>query len=371
MATPITGAISMSDVRTTLGSSGAISFNDTLVRQLLNNITGSVDLNAGHACSYINTTVTNQNIFTQAFGSPSAVASYKVLIGSSGIVNATAGNTSITIGQFPTGSTITINNFGQINGYGGAGGSAGVGSSGGDAIYASYANQTVVINNQTGAFIRAGGGGGGRGGTGGTGGTGGQGYYAAYNYRYDGSNNWVYNGSYTRAIWNGAEVVRRGDGAPGPFNGYIRGSAVSYNPKDYTTSCYIGQAYNVYTSGGSGGGGGAGGAGGRGYGADGANASGSAGSTGSGGSAGGTNAGTGGSGGTGGTGGTGGVYGTAGSTGNTGATGNAGASGNYTGGAAGAGGATGSGGGAAGRYLVKGANSVTINNSGTVAGGLA
>lgn len=359
MTTPITGAISLADVRTELGLSGAISFGTTLVRQLSNQLSGAVALGSARAAKYLNSTVTNQNVFSNFFGSPATATSYKVLIGTSGVIGATSGNNALVIGQFPTGSTITINNYGQIAGFGGAGGSTGVGSSGGDAIYASYANQTVTINNQTGAFIRAGGGGGGRGGTGGTGGTGGQGYYVAYNYYFYAGTYW--NATLNHGYYNCNYVVN----PP-----YVAGAYV------YTDSCgyaihQIGVPYNVITSGGAGGGGGAGGAGGRGQGYDGANAGGSTGAGGSAGAFGGTNAGRGGTGGAGGTGGTGGGYGTAGNTGGTGNTGATGASGNYSGGAGGAVGAGGSAGGAAGRYLVKGANSVTLNNSGTLAGGLA
>ena len=71
-----------------------------------------------------------------------------------------------------SGSTLTINNSGNVVGRGGAGGTAGspngvAGGAGGDAI--SLQNVTSTINNQSGAVI-AGGGGGGGGGAGGTGG---------------------------------------------------------------------------------------------------------------------------------------------------------------------------------------------------------
>lgn len=329
----------------------------------------------------ITTTVNNYNLFTAA-GSPTQPVTVILNINSGASINATSGNTALTIGQFPTGSIIQINNSGSILGYGGVGGTAGAGSSGGDAIYANYANQTVTINNLTGGLIYGGGGGGGKGGAGGTGGTGGQGRYSAYNYQgeHGAGNDYFWDGSgRSYAKWNYAEVVNLPYETAGPVGSYVRGSPtyvyvsgfIKGVGNTYTQRYQIGQAYFIYTSGGTGGGGGAAGSGGRGQGADGANASGSTGSAGAGGSAGGTNAGSGGSGGTGGTGGAGGLYGVAGSSGNTGATGNTGASGNYAGGAAGAGGVTGSSGGTAGRYLVKGANSVTINNSGTVAGGLA
>ena len=99
----------------------------------------------------ISANTNNYNVFSAA-GSPSSASNVIVNINSGVTVGATAGNTALVLGQFPTGSTITINNSGTIAGYGGTGGSYyNVGSSGGDAIFASYANQTVTINNQTGA----------------------------------------------------------------------------------------------------------------------------------------------------------------------------------------------------------------------------
>lgn len=355
MTTPITGTISLSDVRSELGASGAISFGDTLVRRLSNQMSGTVSLGNTRAAKYLNSTVTNQNALTNFFSSSSTVTSYKVLIGTSGVIGATSGNTALTIGQFASGSTIVVNNYGSINAYGGVGGTAGVGGAGGDAIYASYPNQTVTINNQSGAVIRGGGGGGGKGGTGGAG--------TAISYVYNGSNKWqiqsltcnYFPNSSRRiyAYWNGSLVINQNHCSEGitmsnPYGGYYIGA---YQTCYAVTDCGGdpgGDSQSEYAIGGSTAtSGGAGGAGGRGQGYDGANAGGSAGS------AGGTNAGAGG------TGGAGGLYGAAGSTGSTGASGNAGA------------GSAGSTGGASGRYLVKGANSVTLNNSGTVAGGLA
>lgn len=383
--TPITGAISFADINTALGRASTTSFslNDTLVRQLTNQLSGTVTMNNAHASDYISATTTNVNLLTR-FGSPATVTAYKSLIPSGVTVGATAGNTAYTVGQFATGSTIVINNYGAIQAYGGAASSAG-----GDAINANYANQTVTINNQTGGTIYGGGGGGGTGGSGGTGGTGGGGYYtdfSGYNYQYDGC---AYQARYFYAYTDGccnyhpaksvfcwANVqVYNADGDTGTV--YVGGYYYTRGTLEYADGTRLvwdigqGYYYNVYTSGGAGGGGGAGGAGGVGQGYGQAAAGGAGGSPGAGGAGGGTNAGAGGSGGYGGTGGTGGTYGTAGATGASGATGNTGASGNNGGGAGGSAGAGGAGGGSAGRYLVKGANSVTLNNSGTVLGGLA
>ena len=379
--TPITGAISFANINTALGlsSTASISLNTTLVRQLTNQISGAVTMDNAHASEYIGTTTTNVNLLTR-FGSPATVTSYKALIPSGVTVGATAGNTAFTVGQFPTGSTIAINNFGAIQAYGGSAGTSGAGGSGGDAINANYANQTVTINNQTGATIYGGGGGGGKGGSGGTGGTGGAGTYQAYNYAYCISGNYYF--------W----CVRVGCCCGTPYNAtqaawannvflcvaYWTWGPVSYGGNTYIAQTNgilgaqpIGQLTNYGSSGGAGGTGGAGGGGGVGQGYLQANSAGSGGSAGSAGSAGGTNAGAGGAGGAGGTGGTGGTFGLVGSSGSTGSTGSTGASGNAGGGSGGSAGAGGSAGGTAGRYLVKGANSVTLNNSGTVLGGLA
>jgi hypothetical protein len=387
--TPITGAISFADINTALGRSSTTSFSlgDTLVRQLTNQLSGAIDMNNSHASNYIGSTTTNVNLLT-SFGSPATVTSYKALIPLGVTVGATTGNTALTVGQFATGSTITINNYGAIQAYGGA-----ASSTGGDAINANYPNQTVTINNQTGAIIYGGGGGGGTGGSGGTGGVGGGGYYttSGINYQYITSypgywvhtylccfggctyrlgTDWIWNGDVQNFNYGGVAQGYTATGGDG--NTYIVGT-LQYNCNNQCFGWQIGQYYNynVYTSGGSGGSGGAGGLGGVGQGYGQANTTGASGSVGGAGAAGGTNAGSGGSGGTGGTGGAGGTWGVAGSAGSTGATGNTGAAGNNGSGASGTTGTAGSGGGTAGRYLVKGANSVTINNSGTVLGGLA
>ena len=363
MTTPITGAISASQVQSELGLTGAISFGASLVRQLSNQTTGLVSIGNARAAKYVNSTITNQNAFVNFFSSPAIATAFKILIGTSGVIGATTGNTALVIGQFPTGSSITLNNYGQIGGYGGAGGTP-TGGVGGDAIYASYANQTVVINNQAGAFIRGGGGGGGKGGNGGTGGTGGGGSYSSVSS--------LGASSQLGTSCNKSCEYQFGSGAycssAGGCYQYSDGSYL-FSRCQAPLTCQ--RNVTVNTNGGAGGGGGAGGNGGRGQGYDGANAGGSTGSGGSAGSAGGINAGAGGTGGTGGIGGTGGTWGNAGAGGATGNTGATGANGNRTAGLAGSAGAGGSGGGSAGRYLVKGANSVTLNNSGTIAGGLA
>lgn len=283
-----------------------------------------------------NTTNVNLlSLYTTLFGAPASPVVIRLTI-NSGVTVGGSGAVALTIGQFPAGTAITIDNYGSIQGYGGAAGAAG-----GDAIYANYANQTVVINNKAGGTIYGGGGGGGRGGTGGTGGGG---YYVAYSYL--GSAKWAYSCLNSCQARYSNSAVCLGDCSTK--------AADEGAPLYVCNACY--NPYNAYTSGGAGGAGGYGGVG-QGYGQ--ANA---VGSGGAGGGAPGTNAGWGG---TGGTGGAGGTWGTAGAAGNTGGTGGNGNNG------AGAAGGAGTAGGAAGRYLVKGANMVTFNNLGTIAGGLA
>jgi hypothetical protein len=57
----------------------------------------------------ISSTTTNYNLFTAA-GSPSAAVNLTLNINSGVTVGGTGSSTAFTIGQFPTGSVITINN---------------------------------------------------------------------------------------------------------------------------------------------------------------------------------------------------------------------------------------------------------------------
>lgn len=333
MALPSSGPLTLAAIQTEFGGSNPISLSEYYA--------GGAYVTAGTSGTYgavpssgaisirnfygtssatvltINTTVTNYNIFTAA-GSPTTAINVILNITSSGVVGG-VGTTALTVGQFPTGSTITINNSGVIRGFGGAAGTSTVGGNGGDALNANYANQTVVINNLAGAFIQGGGGGGGKGGVGG-------------------------GGQFTTAVFLGQGNPSGGCGGscteqyPG-VGAYCGGNCGSSGKNVVCYDCLRNTTTN--TDGGAGGNGGVG----QGYAQT--NTNGLAGA------AGGTNAGTGG------TGGNGAVYGS------NGATGATGANGNRTNGVAG------SAGGTAGRYLVKGANSVTLNNSGTVAGGLA
>ena len=338
MALNSTGPISLGGSTTgqsialelSLSATAAISLNDSAVRTLAGVASGAIVMptnfygKSNATTLTISANTTNYNIFTAA-GSPTTAKTVILNINSGVTVGGTGGTYALTVGQFPSGSSITINNSGTIVGTGGGANSG----NGGSAINANYAGQTMVINNAVGAAIYGGGGGGGVGGSGGTG------YYVSgytvapgSGYCSNGCENYGPSGDYS-CLAVGADFC---------LSGYCSSDYCDKRGRQCQTCANYTYAYS------SGGGGGAGGVG-AGY----AQAA----SGGSGGGAGGPNAGSGG------TGGTGGAYGVAGGTGATGNGGNAG------------GGSGGAGGGARGNYLVKGANTVTLNNSGTVAGGLA
>lgn len=339
---------------------------------------------------------TNQNYAT-IFGSNWASSVPKRIVINSGVtIGGTSGNHAMNIPS-GMGGTLIIDNNGSIEGHGGSAN----GGTGGNAIHC--VSTAVTINNNSGASIKAGGGGGGQGGTGGTGGNGGAGGNGGQGRNsnlmcgvitWSSHNCWNSHNGCHQTTCNGGNgnTSSCGNGAThsawGGLYGYTYGGGL------YRVWCYN---WN-YTTGGSGGAGGssggaggAGGAGGQGQGYNqsatngSGGSSGSAGGSGSGGGTGGTNAGNGGTGGsrgqggTGGTGGNGGSFGNSGGNGNQGATGgtgtsgSAGTNGNYTNGASGSSGsggssgASGSSGGLAGYYIYNRA-SITLNNSGTVAG---
>ena len=333
---------------------------------------------------------TNQNYAT-VFGSNWTSSVPKRIVINSGVtIGASVGNHAMNIPS-GMGGTLVIDNNGNVHGHGGASN----GGVGGDAIHCT--STAVTINNNSEATIKSGGGGGGQGGTGGTGGNGGAGGTG-------GNGRWTQYRGFTcpsncpgAGHWSGGSRWAACVCAFGMSDGYYSNGtacAYTYGSDIIGTWCY---QYH-YTTGGaggaggsSGGAGGAGGAGGVGQGYNqsaGSGSSGSAGASGgagASGAAGGTGSGAGGAGGargqggTGGNGGAGGAFGAAGSSGTSGSTGSAGASGstgangNQSNGSGGSGGSSGgsasggSSGGAAGYYIYNRA-SITLNNSGTVAG---
>jgi hypothetical protein len=389
------------------GAQTLITLNDTEVRTLAGKPSGAItiptDFYGKVYGNYYTVSSPTTNLNLSNLFSPKPQAAYTVTIDSGVTIGGTLGNHALTVGSFPSGSTITINNYGSIQGYGGSAPSG----TGGNAICAQTTIPTVINNYGS---VLAGGGGGGKGGSGGTGGAGGAGgggycTVSGYDvqYHYDGAPiTYVINyvccccGNKSNAsnwIWNCSCVGTFGHWSiPGSTIVGFDGKTYLMGTTDFTNNFFIhaysiGQQYSTttYTSGGSGGGDGTGGSGGAGGVGQGYNqcadpgSSGSPGSGGSTGSGGGTNAGSGGTGGTGGAGGAGGPGGTfgnagaSGNTGNTGATGCAGSPGNNgagSGGNSGTGGSTGEAGGLAGYYLVKGSSSVTFNNSGTASGRL-
>ena len=341
--------------------------------------------------------------YATIFGSNWASTVPKRVIVPSGV---TVGGTSTHAMNLPTGmgGTIVFDITGNVYGHGGSAN----GGTGGNAIHCAQTSG-VTININSGANVKAGGGGGGQGGQGGTGGNGGQGGTGGQ------GKNEVHLGTgpkYTcGAQWGGTDVSTYSSWSYSNKIYECRSSwhlglshtthlgQQYYSGQGYTGYCWywkcMGWNYNNGGSGGAGGSsagaGGAGGAGGvgQGYNQSATNGSGgsggSSGGAGSAGASGGTNAGAGGQGGARGTGGTGGSGGNGGSFGNsgtngssggsgsTGATGSTGANGNHTNGSAGSSGsggssgAGGSSGGLAGYYIYN-RSSITLNNSGTVAG---
>lgn len=226
--------------------------------------------------------------------------------------------------------TLEIDNAGSILGFGGAAN----GGAGGNAIQ--NLSSGVTINNT--GLLAGGGGGGGLGGTGGQGSTNVLTYYYSY-FGYIWVDHKEDNYAYFR--WNNSQTNLGNSlyygGVSSPYQGTYRGAIrdTGPNPAYYEVGRYITSYFN----------GGSGGSGGIGQGYNQANTSGSSGASG------GTNAGTGG------TGASGATYGNAGSTGSTGANGNS------------TNGSAGSAGGAAGAAVT--GTSVTMNNTGTLAGAVA
>ena len=332
-----------------------------------------------------NSNATNLNL-SSIFGSNWATAVPKRVIINSGVtIGATSGNYAINVPS-GMGGTLIIDNNGAIEGYGGAAN----GGTGGNAIHCTHTSG-VTINNASGAHIKSGGGGGGKGGNGGTGGNGGSGGTGGQ------GRTTQYQGLVNRSGWqsqNDAKCQQTfGSWPNGGFSSNFL-AGYGYFGAYYRQHCYKYVLHNGGSGGAGGSSGGAGGTGGNGGVGQGYNqssgsgvsgAGGSSGGSGSGGASGSNGSGAGGTGGARGTGGTGGTGGNGGSFGNagsngasgnqgaTGATGNSGANGNYSngssgsGGSAGAAGASGQSGGAAGYYIYN-RNSITFNNSGSVAG---
>lgn len=290
------------------------------------------------------------DLFVGTFGNPGSLPVILEVRIEGGVVIGGRGTDALRIGQFPGGSTITVNNYGSVQGFGGGRNSG----TGGNALYGAYGSQAMTFNNYGSVY-----GGGGGGGVGGTGGTGGPGYYI--NTVAVGESKNVASG-YGQPVLCQTAVMDCDGACRDTYGADARCENNDLGRGACTISIIDGSCLRCKrcyrdirtdTSGGGGGGGGTGGFG-QGY------AQGAEGGFGGGpGAGGGTNAGTGGTGGTGGSGGGWGQYGGGGNTGETGGSGNAG--GGY-------GGSSGAGGGAPGYYLIRGGANLAFNNYGSVAG---
>ena len=419
MACPASGTITINDIVSEFGGTaphsmseyyrngGEVPGNNTNVPE-----SGAISLEDFYsAVNEIQHTHSNGDThanYATIFGSNWASAVPKRVIVPSGV---TVGGTTTHAMLLPSGmgGTIAFDIAGNVHGYGGAAN----GGTGGNAIHC-IQTSGVTINVSSGGSIKAGGGGGGAGGGGGNGGAGGAGGAggqgrSTYASRFAGRS--PYGGPSTGGLaiagyggaagngyhaYNNTQVTQRCQSASNAAPNYSHTANIfntgGSQPYYYGT-CYSFQYHNggAGGAGGSGGAGGAGGSGGAGQGynqsagsgaggAAGANGNaGAGGGSGTGGSGAGGQGGTGGQGGAGGGGGNGGAFGSSGANGNSGAggsngaTGNAGANGNHQNGSAGSGGSNGSSGsggsngGAAGYYIFN-RSSITLNNSGTVAG---
>jgi len=358
MAIAASGAVSFSDLRTEfVGGSGAISYSD-LYRGGSNIRAKAADNTGVNLAASVPTsgTINFTNFRSQAkgfrftyttestdqdadtlFGSDYAVDYPKEIVINSGVTIGGVSDDALDIPSTLIG-TLVINNNGSIIGKGGTAN----GGAGGYAINNAASN--VTINNA--GSLLAGGGGGGNGGTGGGGSytsTVNSGFlYASHSHYWRKA---PASGAYFRVRWasvnhDGPLYYSPTTWTKGSYT-YTRGTQMSYDSDSGERLYKVNRAYQSTTNTN----GGSGGSGGRGQGYNQTLANGSSGSSG------GTNAGTGG------TGGAGAAYGQSASNGNTGANGNR---------TNGSGGASG---GAAGAAVL--GTSVTMNNTGTLAGAVA
>jgi len=151
----------------TVGATGALTINSS-VGTLVSNLNGSGALRA--VGLVISSSAKNYNIATAA-GNPTTPVNISVTVNSGVVVGSTSSySPAMLTGTLPTGSTVTIANYGTIQGMGGSGGrgwgfSSGggtVGDVGGTAIYAT--GVALNISTANGKILGGGGGGGGGGG---------------------------------------------------------------------------------------------------------------------------------------------------------------------------------------------------------------
>lgn len=196
LVVPSSGALTMSTLASVYGLSPPYKLSDLrkgglYVPNIPDNSNVKSTISNMNMSDYRNSTVeykltvvnnsTNYNLynsFVELYTNFAVLKKYVGLTINSGItIGATSSvSPALDIGQFPSGTTISVVNNGNIYGVGGTNGSGGTvygaavgaaggatnGGSGGDAIKADYLNQTVTITNN--GVVYAGGGGGGGGG---------------------------------------------------------------------------------------------------------------------------------------------------------------------------------------------------------------
>lgn len=165
--TPQSGAISLANVRTELGLSGAISLGDSTVRDYLFVSSGAISLNNAYAVykDTLSANTANVNMKSRAIaaGWNQTTPIKHTLNINSGVYAYGQGSYGLETGStFPSGSGLRVNNAGIIVGQGGVGGNGsstdgGTGGNGGTGLLAQYALQV----NNTGRIAGGGGGGGG------------------------------------------------------------------------------------------------------------------------------------------------------------------------------------------------------------------
>lgn len=387
---PLTGTVSLAALRAEfgLGTAPVPSFLGLAsVRRAANIPAGTVKISDLRGAHVVKAGTTVLNLFA-AMGNPAAVSTrYRVVVEPGATIgSANPLSYSADTGQFPAGSTLTIDLYGSVDG---AGGLFGVqGGRGGGSIYAQYPNQTVNVNVKPGGALRPGGGAGGQGGQGGAGGQGGIGLvtegpvYQTTAPRYEVA--YSVEGAQYSFYWAGTLIGITDTGQTSLASGSTTYYADSFQGNTGVDNSSKGGANTIVNhfairrttpggpNGGAGGAGGGGGGGGRGQGFDGVAAGGAGGAPGAGGGgSNGNGSGVGGAGGAGGPGGAGGGFGADGAAGGASSGGNPGGAGSGGGGFAAAGPNAGLPGGPRGYYVFKGTATVNVNNQGgTILGAL-
>lgn len=197
--TPISGTLSLSQVRAELGLAGAFSMSNANARKLSGVLSGVMSLSQFRACQWIGV---NKYPTSNIYYMPDNIAS-RIVLAPGLTVFGNSYALFITAGQ---NSNVTFDNYGTLQGPGGAAN----GGAGGTALYTDTyvggapggTNGNLTINNF--GSILAGGGGGGHGGVGGQGGNG---YYVAT--AQDGGPYYSSPGTWAGWEWDGGGNIHR------------------------------------------------------------------------------------------------------------------------------------------------------------------